>query len=364
MEGIITKNDAYGMLNAKISEFLDYIREINRDKSKQVTYSRNIFLPLTHICQNSCGYCNFKESPEVTKNLLMNEDDVRMLLKRANEYNCSEALFTFGENADEVDVVKNKLEEYSFSSMVEYVHHLSGICLNEYEILPHTNMGIISRKNLHYLSDVNASMGLMLETTNKNLLETVAHKDSPSKNPAKRIKFIEDAGKEQIPFTTGMLVGIGEDSRDWVDTLFAIKKLHEKYGHIQEIIIQNFKPKENTPMAGYPETPVTDLLKLTVIASLIFDDVSIQIPPNLNSNLVTLFALVGADDFGGISPVTGDYINPELPWPSIINLEKQLATIGYTLTERLPVYDKYVSRDYLSDEVLDVASKIKRRNNI
>ncbi len=364
MENIITKNDANELLNADIVEFMDCIKKINQDRIKEVTYSKNVFLPLTHICRNSCGYCNFKQSPENTLNLLMDENQVRNLLNKANEYNCTEALFTFGESADEVEEVKAKLDEYSFSSMVEYVHHLSGISLEEYEILPHTNMGIISRKDLQYLSQVNSSMGLMLETTNKHLLKTVVHKDSPTKDPVKRIKFIEDAGKEKIPFTTGMLVGIGESSDDWVDTLFTIKKLNDNYGHIQEIIIQNFKPKENTPMADYPEVQVTDLLKLTILASLMFDDVSIQLPPNLNNNLVSLFALLGADDFGGISPLTDDYINPELPWPTVSNLERQLATVDYTLKERLPVYSKYLSEEYLSKDVLDVALRIKKRNNI
>ncbi|MBO7719028.1 MAG: 7,8-didemethyl-8-hydroxy-5-deazariboflavin synthase subunit CofG [Methanosphaera sp.] len=364
MDDIITKRDANELLNGDILTFVDYVKQINQDRIKEVTYSKNVFLPLTHICKNSCGYCNFKQSPEETVNLLMNEDEVRTILKHANTYKCSEALFTFGESADEISEVEERLEEYSFSSMVEYVHHLSAMALKEYEILPHTNMGIISRDDLKYLADVNASMGLMIETTNKDLLKTVAHKDSPTKDPAKRIKFIEDAGKENIAFTTGMLVGIGENHNDWVDTLFAIKKLHEKYGHIQEIIIQNFKPKANTPMADYPEVAITDLMKLTILASMLFDDVSIQIPPNLNAPLISIFTLAGADDFGGISPLTSDYINPELPWPSVTNLENQLQTIGYNLKERLPVYDRYVNEKYLSPEVLDTALRIKKRNNI
>ena len=364
MNKIITKDEAYELLNSDMDLFLDYVKEINHNRLKEVTYSKNIFLPLTHICRNNCGYCNFRQTPEETDKLLMDEKEVRSLFEKANRYKCSEALFTFGESADENEVLKRRLDEYSFSSMVEYVHYLSVIALDEYEILPHTNMGIISRKDLHYLSDVNASMGLMLETTNKNLLKTVAHKDSPTKDPAKRIKFIEDAGKENIPFTTGMLVGIGEDREDWIDTLFAIKNLHEKYGHIQEIIIQNFKAKKNTPMEDYPEVAVTDLLKLTVLSSTLFDDVSIQIPPNLNDNLVGLFALAGADDFGGISPLTSDYINPELPWPKVDILEKQLGDVNFSLKERLPVYEKYICEDYLSEKVLDVALRVKKRNNI
>lgn len=365
MNNVITKKDAIELLYSDISVFLDYIKLINQNRNvKEVTYSKNVFLPLTHICRNNCGYCDFRETPETTTKLLMDEKEVSSLLNKAKQYNCTEALFTFGESADEFEIIQNKLDEYGFSSMVDYVYHLSQKSLNEYDILPHTNMGLISRSDLKYLSQVNGSMGLMLETTNEDLLNSIVHKDSPGKDPKKRIKFIEDAGREKIPFTTGLLIGIGESVEDRVDSLFSIKKIHEKYGHIQEIILQNFRVKKTIAMADYPEPSVIDLIKLTVLSSLLFDDISIQIPPNLNNELISLFAILGADDFGGVSPITKDYVNPELPWPTITYLEQQLSSINYNLVERLPVYNKYLSNEYLSQDVLKKALEIKKRNNI
>ncbi|MBE6487392.1 MAG: 7,8-didemethyl-8-hydroxy-5-deazariboflavin synthase subunit CofG [Methanosphaera stadtmanae] len=365
MHNLLSKQEAREMLDYGIVDILQIIKEVNLKRtSNNITYSKNIFLPLTHICQNNCGYCTFKETPEQTDNLLMNPQDVYVIAKKARDYNCTESLFTFGESADKNDLVLKKLDEYGYDSMVEYVYHLSKVLLNEYEILPHTNMGIITRNQLSKLSRVNASMGLMLETTNKELLKTIVHQESPSKDPKKRLKLIENAGCEKIPFTTGLLVGIGESKDDRIDSLFKLRKIQDKYGHIQEIILQNFKPKENIPMADYPEPPITDLIKLTLLSSLMFPDVSIQIPPNLNDGLVPIFTLMGADDFGGISPLTKDYINPNDKWPRINDLERQLRNINYTLSERLPVYDKYINREYLSQEVYDKAIKIKKRNGI
>jgi FO synthase subunit 1 len=272
---------------------------------------------------------------------------------------CTEALFTFGESADKNEVVMDKLNNWGYGSMVDYVYDLSEKILLEYEMLPHTNMGIISRNDLNRLSHVNASMGLMLETTNKHLLKTIAHKDSPGKNPEKRIKFIKNAGKEKIPFTTGLLIGIGETIDDHIDSLFAIRKLQDRYGHIQEIIIQNFKPKADIPMHDYPEPSVIDLLKLTILAKTMFPDVSIQIPPNLNQNLMSFFVLCGADDIGGISPLTKDYVNPDNQWPKINELEEMMNRINFSLKERLPVYDKYINETYLKEKVYEKTIKLK-----
>ena len=222
---------------------------------------------------------------------------------------------------------------------------------------------IISKSELRYLSEVNASMGLMLETTNKKLLKTIVHKDSPSKNPDKRINFIKNAGKENVPFTTGLLIGIGETTEDHIDSLFTLRNLQDKYGHIQEIIIQNFKPKNDIPMKDYPEPSVIDLLKLTILATVMFPDVSIQIPPNLNSDLMSLFILCGADDMGGISPLTKDYINPEKDWPSINELSSSLNKINFSLKERLPVYEKYINEKYLKEKVYGMTVKLQKQIN-
>lgn len=360
---MISKTQARKILDYNLTDILKYVIEINQNRcDNNITYSRNIFLPLTHICQNNCGYCTFKQTPEKAQYILMNESEIHNQLKIAQQYNCKEALYTFGENADTIDIVKDKLKEYGYESMVDYVYNLSHDTLTKYDILPHTNMGIITHDELKQLKQVNASMGLMLETTNRKLLNTIVHKDSPGKDPKKRLRYIKQAGIEQIPFTTGLLIGIGETFDDHIDSLFEIKKLHEKYGHIQEIIIQNFKPKPGIAMENYKEPNLVDLMKLVIVAKLIFKDtLSIQIPPNLNRQLMPFFILAGADDVGGISPVSLDYVNPEAPWPEIDKLKDEIRSINYKMVERLAVYDKFIKKEYLNDLVYEKASYLRNK---
>lgn len=360
---IISKQEAKEILCADFDTILDLIKEINIQKKNTVTYSKNVFLPLTHICHNNCGYCTFKELPEETEYLLMNEEKVYDSVNEAKKLGCTEALFAFGESADKNQHVMAILNKWGYESMVDYVYSLSNNILNDYALLPHTNMGIISRDELKLLSQVNASMGLMLETTNKKLLKTVVHEDSPGKNPDKRLKFIKNAGKEKIPFTTGLLIGIGETMDDHIDSLFEIRRLHDEYGHIQEIILQNFKPKPDILMANYPEPSVIDLLKLTVLTSIMFPDVSIQIPPNLNKNLIPFFIIAGADDIGGISPITKDYVNPDDEWPKIQELSSEIEKINYNLKERLPVYEKFINRNFLNENLYEKTIKLKKEIN-
>ncbi|OED30235.1 7,8-didemethyl-8-hydroxy-5-deazariboflavin synthase subunit CofG [Methanosphaera sp. WGK6] len=358
----LSKTEARNILDFNLPDILNLLKKINTNRfNNNITFSRNVFLPLTHICQNNCGYCTFKETPENTDILLMNPTQVDQQIFNAINYKCTEALFTFGESADKNELIQEKLKEYHCETMVDYVYKLSKATLNNYDILPHTNMGIISKDQLHQLAKVNASMGLMLETTNKSLLKTIAHKDSPGKNPKKRINYIKNAGKEKIPFTTGLLIGIGESKEDHIDSLFEIKKLHEKYGHIQEIIIQNFTPKKGIPMENYPEPPIIDLIKLTILSNIMFPDVSIQIPPNLNQKLISIFTIAGADDLGGISPITKDYVNPDAPWPKIDEIKQELNSINYNLVERLPVYKKYINKNYLREEVYEKTVKLQKR---
>lgn len=358
----LSKQEARNILDYDIFDILNIIKKININKTnKNITYSRNIFLPLTHICQNNCGYCTFKQTPQEADFLLMDKVEALSTIKKSMKYGCTEALFTFGESADKNELIQEKLSRYNYESMVDYLYDLSKEALNNYNILPHTNMGIISRDELYKLSQVNASMGLMLETTNEKLLKTIVHRDSPGKNPKKRIEFIENAGKENIPFTTGLLIGIGESKNDRIDSLLKIREIQDQYGHIQEIILQNFKPKIGIPMENHPEPPLVDLIKLTLVATLMFPDISIQIPPNLNQKLISLFAFMGADDVGGISPLTMDYVNPESKWPKIKELEYELNSINYNLVERLPVYDKYIDETYLKKEVYEKALKLQKR---
>lgn len=358
----LSKQEYRNILDYDIVDILDLIKKININRTNHnITYSKNVFLPLTHICQNNCGYCTFKQTPQEAEFLLMDESSVNSMISSAVKYGCTEALFTFGESADSNEFVQEELKKYGYESMVDYVYHLSQNALKNHDILPHTNMGIITRDDLHKLSYVNASMGLMLETTNKKLLNTIAHKDSPGKNPKKRLKLIENAGRENIPFTTGLLIGIGETKDDHIDSLFKIRNLQDKYGHIQEIILQNFKPKQGIPMEDYPEPPVTDLIKLTLTAHLLFPDVSIQIPPNLNQKLMSIFAIVGADDLGGISPITEDYVNPDAPWPKINELKEEINSINFNMKERLPVYKKFINKKFLKEEVYNKSVLLQKK---
>lgn len=358
----LSKAESKEILEYDTVDLLKLLEKINNEReSHNITYSRNVFLPLTHICQNNCGYCTFKEKPEDTENLLMTETEVTKLIRKSTDYNCTEALFTFGESADKTEVIQDKLTEYGYESMIDYVYNLSNDILLNYDILPHTNMGIISKEELYKLKSVNASMGLMLETTNKQLLKTIVHKDSPGKNPKKRIQLIKNAGIEKIPFTTGLLIGIGESVDDHINSLYKIRELQDKYGHIQEIILQNFVPKPGIPMENYPESPVIDLIKIVLLAHILFPDVSIQIPPNLNQKMVSIFSIAGADDLGGISPITKDYVNPDQPWPQVTEIEKELSSINFNLTERLPVYPKYINKNFLEKEIYEKTVMLQKR---
>jgi len=305
-----------------------------------VTFSRNVFLPLTRTCRNKCAYCGFRRNDFK----LMSGDDVIILLKKAK--NAVEALFTFGEKPDVYAEFRKNLKSLGYSNFIEYVRDMNYLAVNM-GFLPHTNAGVLSYNELKSLKPYNASMGLMLEQA----VELECHADSPGKKPEVRIKTIVNAGKLQIPFTTGILIGIGEKEYDRAYSLEVIAEIHKNYGHIQEVIIQNFSPKPNTPMQNAKPPTVEEMLKTVRIAREILPkDVTIQIPPNLVKD-ITPFIKAGARDLGGISEVTPDYINPEHPWPRVEELRKVVESCGFELRERLPIYPKYVRLGWYSDEI-------------
>lgn len=348
-----SKEDVVNLLNAKGKDILKLISsaESKRDTDK-ITYSKNAFLPLTNICRNECGYCTFKKHPEDEKaKILMNYNEIFTILKEADKWGCKEALFTFGEHPDEFDEVKEALEELGYSNIIEYLYFICEETLKNTNLLPHSNPGILKKSELKVLKDVNASMGLMLETTSKRLMKTIAHEKSPGKNPDLRIKTIENAGKLKIPFTTGLLIGIGETVEERAESLLEIKRLNDKYGHIQEIIIQNFKPKPGIPMESWEEPSLIEMIKMVAVTKLLFPDIGVQVPPNLNKRNAQVFLLAGADDWGGVSPVTKDYVNPEAPWPELNDLQKMTEEMGLQLNERLPVYPKFINDIFLSEKI-------------
>jgi len=276
----------------------------------------------------------------------MSPEDVIGLTKRAKIAGCSEALLTLGERPDVHAEAREKLDALGYERMVDYLVDLCGQIL-KLGLLPLTNAGLLSERELRRLRRYNASMGLMLEC----IAELPAHRNSPGKDPRSRLDVVEAAGKLKIPFTTGLLVGIGEEFEDRVQSLHALKKLHERYNHIQEVIIQPFDPKPGTPMRNHPRPSESELIATVAIARAIMPEVSIQVPPNLTSNIGS-FLVAGANDLGGISPVTPDFINPEQPWPSVAELRAAIKHAGFTPRERLPIYPSYVKDDsFMSEEV-------------
>ena len=353
----LTKEEILTILNATDTDILKYMLETAKYRENNlITYSKNIFIPLTEICRNDCGYCNFKKNPDDSKAIILKtKDEVLADLKEAEKYGCKEALFTFGEDADEEEIVQLKLQEYGYKTMIDYIVDICQMTLDETTLLPHTNGGNFSYEDLKKLKEVNASLGLMLENSSSRLMELPAHNKSPGKDPKLRLETISNAGKLKIPYTTGILIGIGETVEEVAESLLAIRDLYDKYGHIQEIIIQNFTPIPGIEMENWPEPSLLDMIRTVTAGTLLFrdTDVSIQVPPNLNNDTAQIFLLCGADDWGGVSPVSPDYVNITSPWPGIDELEKLTEDAGFQLSERLCIYEKYINSEWLNDYLLE-----------
>lgn len=347
-----TKKNLLQILEANESELVSYIaKTCDLRENNQITYSKNIFIPLTEICKNDCGYCNFKKNPnDENAIILKDKEEILSDLKEGEKYGCKEALFTFGEDADSEPAVKEKLHSYGYENMVDYVASVCEMTLKETSLIPHTNGGNFSYEALKKLKEVNGSMGLMLESSSPRLMKTVAHRKSPGKNPELRLETIANAGKLKIPYTTGILIGIGETKEEIAESLLAIKDLYDKYGHIQEVIIQNFTISPGIEMEDHEEPTLLDMIRTVVAASLLFNetDISIQVPPNLNYETSQIFLLCGCDDWGGVSPVSIDFVNPTSPWPTLNHLKRLTEDAGLELTERLCVYDKYINDEWLN----------------
>jgi len=350
---VLGKEEILELLFVDGPELLDLMKRVC--EPGEVTYSRNVFIPLTRACRNRCGYCTFRsDSPDPP---LIPPGDVLRDVRMARDMGCTEALFTFGENAHEFPDVMEKLEELGFRDMVDYAYHLCSATL-DHGLLPHTNMGVLGYRDLRRLREVNASMGLMLESASPRLMKEEAHRESPGKDPALRMRMIEDAGRLRIPFTTGVLIGIGETVEERAESLLELRRIQDRYGHLQEIIIQNFRAKPGIPMEHHPEPSLLEMVRMVAVAKLLFPDVSIQVPPNLNRETGEVFLLAGADDWGGVSPLSRDYVNPEAPWPEIDELRRLTESAGFTLRERLPVYRKFINSDFLSPMILETIERL------
>lgn len=326
----------------------DLVRK--RFKGRCTTFSKKVFIPLTNLCRNRCGYCIFRKEPWAPEAGVLTPEQVLQIARRGQESGCKEALFCLGDKPEEThEEARKRLRSLGYETTLDYLVDLCALVLKETGLLPHTNAGVINEAGLRRLKLVNASLGLMLENVSQRLCgEGGPHQFSPDKDPRVRLAMIEDAGKLKIPFTTGLLIGIGETVKERVASLFALKELHDKYGHIQEIIIQNFLPKPGTPMASYPPPTLDDMLRTIAVARLIFQGTTnIQVPPNLNLHWHELYLFAGVNDWGGISPVTRDLINPTNPWPQVTGLKMVTEWAGFQLRERLPIYPEYVGTQFM-----------------
>ena len=324
-------------------------------KGNVVTFSKKVFIPLTTLCRDYCSYCTFRKDPGQPGAHFMTPDEVLALAEQGRRANCKEALFSLGDQPERIfPEAREFLRKQGYSRTLDYVAAMSELVLEKTGLLPHANPGVMDRAALERLKDSNASVGLMLENVSPRLMRSgLPHANAPDKVPALRLRTIEEAGKLSMAFTTGILIGIGETMEERIDSLFAIRTLHEKYGHIQEVIIQNFRAKPEIPMAAHPEPTLDDMLRTIALARLILGpQMNVQAPPNLSYDDFPRLLEAGINDWGGISPVTRDFINPEAAWPQIARLQAETESRGFTLRERLAIYPEFARRDgFLSSRV-------------
>ena len=315
-----------------------------RFKPGAITYSRKVFLPLTNLCRDYCGYCTFRRDPGEPGAHTMTPDQVLEVARAGEKLGCTEALFSLGDKPELLfPEMRDALRHLGYKSTLHYLEVMCELVLRETSLLPHPNPGLLSREWIARLAAVSPSMGLMLETTNADLLGPGrAHDNAPDKVPKRRLRTMEEAGKQKVPFTTGLLIGIGESVEDRVDTLLAIRALDQRYGHIQEVIVQNFRAKPTIPMAHWPEPSHGEMLRTVAVARLLLPNVNIQAPPNLSAPYYEELIDAGINDWGGISPLTPDFINPEKPWPHLEQLRLRTESKGCRLHQRLPVYPEFV----------------------
>lgn len=337
----------------KVSQFLR-----NKDKGTIVTYSRKVFFNLINLCRDTCSYCTYKSEPGQAKISMLSKNDILQLVEIGKKYNCTEALFVTGERPEQkYQEAREWLKENGFSSTAEYLVHASELALKG-GLFPHTNAGNLTKEEMRELKETNVSMGLMLENSSERLSEkNMAHQFAPSKNPNARRKILQNAGELKIPMTTGLLVGIGESPFELIDSIYAIKEIHDKYQNIQEVILQNFQPKQDTPMKDNPSPQEKYFKMLVALTRIILPNMNIQIPPNLSPESYSSFLSAGINDWGGISPITQDYVNPEFPWPQIEDVKRNCFNAGFQLRARFPVYPEFFSHvnSDLRSKMLEIA---------
>jgi FO synthase len=345
------------ILRAPAEELLDEARRIRNRRSALVTYSPKVFIPLTKLCRDVCHYCTFAAPPKRGERAFLTIDEVLEIARAGAAAGCREALFTLGDKPElRYRAAREELEALGCSTTLEYLARAAGAVLEETRLLPHLNPGVLTADDVVALRPVSLSMGLMLETTSERLSKRGGpHFGSPDKLPAARLATLDAAGELRVPFTTGILIGIGETRAERVEALAAIREAHERHGHVQEVIVQNFRAKEGTKMAGASEPDVDEHLWTIAAARVLLPaEIHLQAPPNLTEDFGRLLD-AGIDDWGGVSPVTIDHVNPEAPWPEVERLAEATRARGLELAARLPVYPEWLSADWVDAGVLRTA---------
>ena len=332
-----------------LDELLEAASEIREQgKGKTVSFSKKVFIPLTTLCRDYCSYCTFRKDPGQPGAHFMAPEEVLGLAEQGRRAGCKEALFSLGDQPERIfPEAREFLRQQGYARTLDYLAAMCELVLERTGLLPHANPGVMDGVALDKLKESNASVGLMLENVSVRLMrDGLPHANAPDKVPAMRLRTMEEAGKRSIAFTTGILIGIGETMEERIDSLLAIRAMHEKYGNIQEVIVQNFRAKPDIPMARHAEPSLEDMLRTLAIARLILGpQMNLQAPPNLSYEDFPRLLDAGINDWGGISPVTKDFINPEAAWPQISRLRTETEARGFVLRERLALYPEFVGRE-------------------
>jgi FO synthase len=322
-------------------------------KGRTVTYSRKVFVPVTTMCRDRCSYCTFAKPPGAG-GVFLTEDEVIAVVRAGERHGCTEALFTLGDRPeDRWPAARDFLEQVGHASTLDYVRALTERVVGDSALFPHANPGLMDGPNLEALRRSNPSMGLMLENISSRLMEPgMPHHECPDKDPAARMATIDAAGLLDVPFTTGVLIGIGETPREVVESLFALAAVHERWGHLQEIIVQNFQPKADTRMRGGEAPSIDYFATVVAITRWVFGPtMNVQVPPNLTDDF-GIYLDAGVNDWGGVSPLTIDWVNPEAPWPHLDHLRAVTEGEGFELRQRLPVYPEFISEQWIDPSLL------------
>ena len=360
----VNRDEALALFQeASLPALLEAAGEVREQgKGKTVSFSKKVFIPLTTLCRDYCGYCTFRKDPGEPGAHFMTPDEVLALAEEGRRAGCKEALFSLGDQPERIfPQAREFLRQQGFARTLDYLATMCELVLHRTGLLPHANPGLMDGAALERLKESNASVGLMLENVSLRLMrDGLPHANAPDKVPLLRLRTIEEAGKRAMAFTTGILIGIGETVEERIDSLLAIRDLHEKYGHIQEVIVQNFRAKPEIPMAAHPDPSLEEMLRTVAVARLILGaQMNLQAPPNLSYADFPRLLDAGINDWGGISPVTKDFINPEAAWPQIALLRNETEARGFSLRERLALYPEFISReDFLSSPVREKLNKL------